>query len=149
SALETVLANGNIYVPARVRSASFPLMLSHVPDCHAPATLLVCRNEGERSEIRAVDLHASGVSVRTAESVDGGSLSEITIDAAAWESAPLMAQGSSASAAFETAAGLMRFGYSAYLVGLMGAALQMALASMKIREQFGPPIGSFQALQHR
>jgi alkylation response protein AidB-like acyl-CoA dehydrogenase len=67
----------------------------------------------------------------------------------AWDDAAVVASGPVAQAAFEHATDVMRLGYAAYLVGLAHEALQMALDFMKIRSQFGTPIGTFQALQHR
>lgn len=38
---------------------------------------------------------------------------------------------------------------SAYILGLLGKVLEMAVSHARIREQFGRPIGSFQAIQHQ
>lgn len=146
--LEELISGRRVLVPVRV-AGEFPLKLSHVPDCHTHAGLLVCLDAGEQSELRLVPSDAGGVTVRMAECVDGGSLSEVTVDHAAWESAQLVARGVGVQAAAEKADDLMLFGYSSFLVGLMDAALKMTLSYLQIRQQFGVPIGTFQALQHR
>jgi alkylation response protein AidB-like acyl-CoA dehydrogenase len=38
---------------------------------------------------------------------------------------------------------------SAYILGLLEKVLEMAVSHAKIRQQFGRPIGSFQAIQHQ
>jgi len=61
----------------------------------------------------------------------------------------LSPQGAPAAAALERAVDEAAVMASAEMLGVMEAALQMALAYMRTRVQFGKPIGSFQALQHK
>jgi alkylation response protein AidB-like acyl-CoA dehydrogenase len=57
--------------------------------------------------------------------------------------------GAASAAALERAVDEAAVMVSAEMLGVMEAALQMALAYMRTRVQFGKPIGSFQALQHK
>jgi alkylation response protein AidB-like acyl-CoA dehydrogenase len=52
-------------------------------------------------------------------------------------------------AVLETVLDVARVGASAELLGLAGEVFERTLAYLKERKQFGVPIGSFQALQHR
>ncbi|MDF2466998.1 MAG: acyl-CoA dehydrogenase protein [Ramlibacter sp.] len=61
----------------------------------------------------------------------------------------LCPQGAQAAAALERAVDEAAVMASAEMLGVMEAALQMALGYMRTRVQFGKPIGSFQALQHK
>jgi alkylation response protein AidB-like acyl-CoA dehydrogenase len=61
----------------------------------------------------------------------------------------LSPQGVQAAAALERAVEEAAVMASAEMLGVMEAALQMALGYMRTRVQFGKPIGSFQALQHK
>jgi alkylation response protein AidB-like acyl-CoA dehydrogenase len=61
----------------------------------------------------------------------------------------LTPQGAPAAAALERAVDEAAVMASAEMLGVMEAALQMALGYMRTRVQFGKPIGSFQALQHK
>jgi alkylation response protein AidB-like acyl-CoA dehydrogenase len=148
--LADILAGKQLIVlwPEQVRP-SFPLKLSHVPDCNAAATVLVAQSEGNLFEVRALVPGNEGATIRTAECVDGSTLSEIVVDQGAWSAAPVIATGTQAQEAWGKAGDMMLLGDSAYLIGLMDAALQMAVDYMKLRRQFGVPIGTFQALQHR
>jgi len=61
----------------------------------------------------------------------------------------LCPQGAQAAGALERAVDEAAVMASAEMLGVMEAALQMALGYMRTRVQFGKPIGSFQALQHK
>jgi hypothetical protein len=60
----------------------------------------------------------------------------------------VLARGPDAVRGFETAADEWRVLTAAALAGLAAAALDLAVAYVKVRHQFGVPIGSFQAVQH-
>jgi alkylation response protein AidB-like acyl-CoA dehydrogenase len=91
------------------------------------------------------DANAPGVRIEPAESLDPTRrLARVTLDAAA---ARRLGNGdansASAASADALAASLVADG-----VGAAGRALELALEHAKQREQFGRPIGSFQAVQH-
>jgi alkylation response protein AidB-like acyl-CoA dehydrogenase len=82
---------------------------------------------------------------RTVATVDGGALAFL-VDG---PDAVPVADGRAAEAAFVTARDVQRLLYAAELCGLMARALDLTLDYMRLRRQFGQPIGAFQALQHR
>ena len=150
--LDTLLDASRVVlaVPAPMQPV-FPAHLSHVADCYAGAVLLVAAEDdatGDGFEVRAIALDAPGVRVDTAACVDGSLLSTLEIDGGAWRDAPRLAAGSRARDAWSGVRDVMLLGHAAALVGVMDAALEAAVGYMKVRDQFGVPIGSFQALQH-
>src|SRR5262249_47551933 len=61
----------------------------------------------------------------------------------------LIATGASARQLAGQLQDILTLGAAAELVGLAAAALDVTLDYVKLRQQFGRPIGSFQVLQHR
>ncbi len=93
-----------------------------------------------------VERGAPGVSLDLAPAVDGGRLGTLTLDGAPAEA---LLGGNAAEAAIERMVDLAALLLASELVGVMDRAFAIALDYLKTREQFGKPIGSFQALQHR
>jgi alkylation response protein AidB-like acyl-CoA dehydrogenase len=87
-----------------------------------------------------VERNAPGVHLATQGTQDGGHFGTLSFD-----QAPAEAIAGDAAEALEQTI----MATSAYLFGLTARALEITLEYMKTRQQFGHPIGSFQALQHR
>jgi alkylation response protein AidB-like acyl-CoA dehydrogenase len=111
-------------------------------DVHAADVFLTLRDD----RLVAVPRDAKGVTLETQETVDGGSIARLKLDGV---TPTVLASGEPARAAFRAGADLALLGYSALLVGLADEALAMTVQYLKDRKQFGVPIGTFQALQHR
>ena len=98
--------------------------------------LLVSTREG----MALVRRDAPGVSVRSHTTQDGGNIGDIVFDNAPAE--PV--RGSFADVLNE-----LTLANAHYLFGSMERILDITFAYLGVRHQFGKPIGSFQALQHR
>jgi alkylation response protein AidB-like acyl-CoA dehydrogenase len=127
---------------ARGRSA-------HVSDGHVGDVFLLLIASGGATQLCALPRAAAGLTIESEETVDGGSITLLALDGVARGDLTVLLDGDAARAAFAEARDLMRLGHAALLVGLMDAALAMTVTYLKDRKQFGVPIGSFQALQHR
>ncbi|WP_048440118.1 acyl-CoA dehydrogenase family protein [Caenimonas sp. SL110] len=103
---------------------------------HAADAFLVSTNQG----LALVRKDAPGVTVSTVKLHDGGFTADVV-----FAEAPGEAIAGSLDSVFEECA----LANAAYLLGTMEAAFDITLAYMQVRKQFGKPIGSFQALQHR
>ena len=124
------------------------LTLRHVPDGDLAQAFIVAVGEGTTFETRLVDRGATAAS-RADRCVDGSWLESLEITAAKWATAPVLGRGASGDVAWEKSLALFRLADAAYSCGLMAMTLSMGLDYLRLRRQFGVPIGSFQALQHR
>ena len=91
--------------------------------------------------VAVVPRDAKGLRVDCAATLDGGQIGTLHLEDVA---APLR-PCPQAEAVLQDAA----LAHAAYLLGLAERAFEITLDYLKVREQFGRPIGSFQALQHR
>jgi alkylation response protein AidB-like acyl-CoA dehydrogenase len=89
---------------------------------------------------------AAGVSLATQQSVEGRALATLTL---VDTPADLVPARQSSRSAVEALDDLALIALSAELLGVMDGAQEMTFAYMRVRKQFGKPIGSFQALQHK
>ncbi|MBM0206452.1 acyl-CoA dehydrogenase family protein [Micromonospora sp. STR1s_5] len=121
--------------PLQLQDGKVTATKLYVPSAESADAFLVL---GPRDAV-LVPADAPGVSVEPVATQDGGSLATIRFEAAsgtAFEAnpGPALAEAALASAA--------------YLLGVMDAALEITVAYLKTRVQFGKPIGTFQVLQH-
>ncbi|HEY1504990.1 MAG TPA: acyl-CoA dehydrogenase family protein [Stellaceae bacterium] len=77
--------------------------------------------------------------------VDGSRSARITSS----DAAVVVARGAEATALAAKLGDLLALGSAIELLGLCESAMTLALEHVKTRKQFGQPLGSFQALQHR
>jgi len=91
--------------------------------------------------VAVVPRDAAGVTVHTQGLLDGGRLAQVTFEDVAADFLPC----GNVEEILQDA----RLAQSAYLLGLSSRALEITLDYLRVRKQFGKPIGSFQSLQHR
>ncbi len=90
--------------------------------------------------------NAPGCTLSATPTVEGRKLATLSLEEAP---ADLIAPRSSARNAVELLHNLALIALSAELLGVMEKAQEITLDYLRIRKQFGKPIGSFQALQHQ
>jgi 3-oxochol-4-en-24-oyl-CoA dehydrogenase len=90
-----------------------------------------------------------GLTVADARRVDGGAVGQLVLRAVHVPAANVLSMGAAAEASIALGNDAARIAQSAELLGNARRGLELMLDYLKTREQFGKPIGSFQALQHR
>ena len=124
-----------------------------VPDGHTAHDLVVAVRRGSASgplALAVVPAEARGVSARPVDYTDATrKVAEVTFDDVAVPGDAILGDGEDASAALEATLDLARVGLCAEMAGIGQRVLDLSVAFAKTREQFGKPIGSFQAIQHK
>lgn len=119
--------------------------LRGVLDAAAADTLLILVRDGEAATLCGLDLHDSGVAVRTRRTMDGTRrLADVSLD-----SAPARILGELSASQIRAIYDTALVALSNEMVGGAQALLRSTLEYTRVRFQFGRPIGSFQALKHR
>ncbi|MHA1114205.1 MAG: acyl-CoA dehydrogenase family protein [Alphaproteobacteria bacterium] len=96
-----------------------------------------------------LDKDAAGVTLDFLERVDGGYYGTLKLDNVAVGADRRVASSAVAATVLGRVMDEGRIAASAELLGVMSKALDISLDYIRERVQFGKPIGSFQALQHR
>jgi 3-oxochol-4-en-24-oyl-CoA dehydrogenase len=107
---------------------------------------LVSARDAEGLAIGHVARGAKGLDIRLSPTVDGRTHGELTFQGTP---ASIIARANNAATILQRHHGLALVAAAAEMLGLMEAVSAMTVEYMKTRKQFGRPIGSFQALQHR
>jgi len=120
----------------------------------ADRLIVSARLSGERRDrdglgLFLVDANAPGVTRRGYPTQDGQRAAEISLAGVRVEPGDALGEPGAALPVIERAVDETIAALSAEAVGAMSEALAMTVDYMKTRKQFGVPIGSFQALQHR
>jgi pimeloyl-CoA dehydrogenase small subunit len=120
----------------------------------ADALVVSARTAGAPGEARGislfiVDAKAKGVAMRTYATQDGARGADVKLDGVTLTSDALLGREGEALPVIERSLDRANAALCAEALGIMDALNEATLEYLKTRKQFGRPIGSFQALQHR
>lgn len=124
--------------------------LSLVPAADLAARVLVPARTGDTVAIFLLDPQAKGVKVERRGTSRGEPLFDIALDSVPLSGSEVLGESLKQGAkALERMRALATIATCATQVGVSQRALEMTSAYVRERVQFGVPIGSFQAVQHR
>lgn len=121
---------------------------------NADQLLVVARESGDERDregisLFLVDADAEGVHINGFANIDGKKAGVVKLDNVKVSASERLGEAGAALPVLEEVADLATIGVSAEAVGAMEALLQKTVEYSKTRKQFGVPIATFQALQHR
>jgi acyl-CoA dehydrogenase len=128
---------------------------THVLDGHVADLLIVAARtmgaDDDRDGITLflVDPRAEGVTVSRRAMVDSRNAAEVRLDGVQVDGADMIGEVDAGLPLLDRALDAGRACLAAELLGVSARSFEVTLDYLKTREQFGRPIGSFQALQHR
>lgn len=121
---------------------------------HADMFLVSARSSGAKDDSDGISLFlvpagTPGLTLHGYPLIDGGRAAEMTLNDVVLPAAALVGKAGVAGETLEFAIGRGILALCAEALGAMEVAKQATLEYLQTRRQFGVPIGSFQALQHR
>ena len=123
-----------------------------VPFAHAVDTIVVVARTGDGADavsLLAVPRETAGLTIQKNETLDpNAKVSTLTFKDVRVPADALIGAKDGAAAAVRTTMQRAALGAAAEMLGASRKALEMSVDYAKVREQFGQPIGSFQAIKH-
>ena len=121
-----------------------------VPWAHVADVVLVPARASEGVSLFLVDPRAAGVTLTSMIGIDlSNRWSEMRLDGVAVPADALMGRAGDAGGLLDALLRRAAVGASAEMLGAARRCLDMSVGYVKVREQFGQLIGSFQAIRHR
>ena len=120
----------------------------------ADILLVSARTSGEQADrhgitLFAVDAHAAGVKVKGFPALDGQRVAEVFFDRVRVDAQAVIGAVDQGYPLLEWTVDQGIFAICAEAVGAMSQLIDLTFDYLRTRKQFGSPIGTFQALQHR
>ncbi|MFJ3462227.1 acyl-CoA dehydrogenase family protein [Achromobacter spanius] len=115
----------------------------------ADAWFVSARGGDGQTVLLAVPADAAGVRVTDSPTLDGARCARLDFDAVTLPAEALLAAGDAADDALAQALQWGTAALCAHAAGAMERLLEITVEYLKTRKQFGQPLASFQALQHR
>jgi alkylation response protein AidB-like acyl-CoA dehydrogenase len=143
--------SGQIGVTAKAAGADAVLngVAHNVYPAISASDFIVAANGADGLALYHLPANAAGLSIKDALRADGTFSGTLTLKDVKMGAAGLVAKGEKAEAALRRASDAATVMTCAEFYGNMQQALEITLGYMRTRVQFGKPIGSYQALQHR
>ena len=121
---------------------------------NADLIIVPARTSGEQNDTSGISLfgvaaNTAGVSIRDYETIDGQRAAEIALTDVSLTSDKVIGEVDAGFDALQAAIGDATLAVCAEAVGIMSVLTEKTIEYAKSRVQFGVPISSFQALQHR
>lgn len=139
-------------LPVLAEHAGAELVLTgsaHWVPVRAADVVVVAARDGTRPLLLRVDPGHAGVRLETQSMSDGAVWSHVHFDSVRVPVAAVLSSGDEMTAAMGAAIETATLAVAAELLGAMEHMVELTLAYLRTRRQFGRPIGTFQALQHR